>query len=158
MIHSLNAHPLVFYVWFIIPMTHWTKAIHSQGIGFAWCAGLNWIGSYVYVDRADCDMQGFFYQIFSAIWTYGYFEFISEGKFVGKHSKLDNFLLTDSILCLFYPRPVLAFGYCRSLRLSVCLSVCPSVCAVITCLSVRSLRTRSSWDHQIWTKDAKDFE
>ena len=33
----------------------------------------------------------------------------------------------------FYPRPVLAFGYCRCLRLSVC----ASVCAVITCLSAR---------------------
>ena len=33
----------------------------------------------------------------------------------------------------FYPRPVLAFGYCRCLRLSVC----TSVCAVITCLSTR---------------------
>ena len=33
----------------------------------------------------------------------------------------------------FYPRPVLAFGYCRCLRLSVC----TSVCAVITCLSAR---------------------
>ena len=31
----------------------------------------------------------------------------------------------------FYPRPVLAFGYCRCLRLSVCVSVC----AAITCLS-----------------------
>ena len=33
----------------------------------------------------------------------------------------------------FYPRPVLAFGYCRCLRLSVCVSVCAS----ITCLSAR---------------------
>ena len=37
----------------------------------------------------------------------------------------------------FYPRPVLAFGYCRCLRLSVCVSVRPSVCAVSTCLSAR---------------------
>ena len=29
----------------------------------------------------------------------------------------------------FYPRPVLAFGYCRCLRLSVC--VCPSVCVSV---------------------------
>ena len=29
----------------------------------------------------------------------------------------------DNIL-YFYPRPVLAFGYCRCLRLSVCVSVC----------------------------------
>ena len=27
----------------------------------------------------------------------------------------------------FYPRPVLAFGYCRCLRLCVCLSVCQSL-------------------------------
>ena len=33
----------------------------------------------------------------------------------------------------FYPRPVLAFGYCRCLRLSVCPPVRPSVCAVIIC-------------------------
>ena len=33
----------------------------------------------------------------------------------------------------FYPRPVLAFGYCRWLRLSVCVSVC----VVTTCLSVQ---------------------
>ena len=31
----------------------------------------------------------------------------------------------------FYPRPVLAFGYCRSLRL--CLSVCLSVCQSLAC-------------------------
>ena len=30
-----------------------------------------------------------------------------------------------------YPRPVLAFGYCRCLRLSVC--VCPSVCQSRAC-------------------------
>ena len=35
----------------------------------------------------------------------------------------------------FYPRPVLAFGYCRCLRLCVC--VCLSVCLSITCLSAR---------------------
>ena len=28
----------------------------------------------------------------------------------------------------FYPRPVLAFGYCRCRRLCVCVSVCPCVC------------------------------
>ena len=33
----------------------------------------------------------------------------------------------------FYPRPVLAFGYCHRLRLCVCVSVCVS----ITCLSTR---------------------
>ena len=30
--------------------------------------------------------------------------------------------------CGFYPRPVLAFGYCRCLRLCVCVCVCVSVC------------------------------
>ena len=38
----------------------------------------------------------------------------------------------------FYPRPVLAFGYCRCLRLSVCVSVRAS----ITSLSARKLMTR----------------
>ena len=35
----------------------------------------------------------------------------------------------------FYPRPVLAFGYCLCLRLCVCvcLSVCPSVCQSLAC-------------------------
>ena len=28
----------------------------------------------------------------------------------------------------FYPRPVLAFGYCHRLRLCVCVSVCVCVC------------------------------
>ena len=42
-------------------------------------------------------------------------------------------LIMTSQLCAFYPRPVLAFGYCRCLRLCVCLSVCVS----ITCLSAR---------------------
>ena len=32
---------------------------------------------------------------------------------------------------IFYPRPVLAFGYCRCLRLCVC--VCPSVCQSLAC-------------------------
>ena len=35
----------------------------------------------------------------------------------------------------FYPRPVLAFGYCHGLRLCVCLSVCvcESVCQSLAC-------------------------
>ena len=35
----------------------------------------------------------------------------------------------------FYPRPVLAFGYCHSLRLCVCVcvSVCESVCQSLAC-------------------------
>ena len=48
----------------------------------------------------------------------------------------DRWTLTkasNTELWCFYPRPVLAFGYCRWLRLSVC----PSVCALITCLSAR---------------------
>ena len=44
-----------------------------------------------------------------------------------------------NLYCRLYPRPVLAFGCCLCLRLSVCLcvrpSVRPSVCAVSTCLS-----------------------
>ena len=37
----------------------------------------------------------------------------------------------------FYPRPVLAFGYCHRLRLWVCVSVCVCVCVAITSLSGR---------------------
>ena len=33
----------------------------------------------------------------------------------------------------FYPRPVLAFGYCRCLRLCVCVSVCLCVCQSRVC-------------------------
>ena len=33
----------------------------------------------------------------------------------------------------FYPRPVLAFGYCRCLRLCVCVSVCLCVCQSLAC-------------------------
>ena len=36
---------------------------------------------------------------------------------------------------LFYPRPVLAFGYCHRLLLYVCVCVCVSICASIPCLS-----------------------
>ena len=35
------------------------------------------------------------------------------------------FILVMSLL--FYPRPVLAFGYCRCLRVCVCACVCPSI-------------------------------
>ena len=48
-----------------------------------------------------------------------------------------TFLFQVSLLKLFdfYPRPVLAFGYCRCLRLCVCvcLSVCLSVCQSRVC-------------------------
>ena len=33
----------------------------------------------------------------------------------------------------FYPRPVLAFGYCHRLRLCVCPCVCQSVCQSLAC-------------------------
>ena len=46
-------------------------------------------------------------------------------------SKLYSYLLL--LIFIFYPRPVLAFGYCRCLRLSVCVSVRVS----ITSLSAR---------------------
>ena len=39
----------------------------------------------------------------------------------------------------FYPRPVLAFGYCRCLRLSFCVSVRPSVCLCGKHLLVRAI-------------------
>ena len=42
-------------------------------------------------------------------------------------------LTNISIDSNFYPRPVLAFGYCRCLRLCVCVSVCPSVCQSLAC-------------------------
>ena len=35
----------------------------------------------------------------------------------------------------YYPRPVLAFGYCRCLRLSVCVCVCLCVCPSTLSLS-----------------------
>ena len=37
--------------------------------------------------------------------------------------KYAHILLPDKFTITFYPRPVLAFGYCCSLRLSVCVSV-----------------------------------
>ena len=41
----------------------------------------------------------------------------------------------------FYPRPVLAFGYCRCLRLCVCVCVCVclSVCLCVNHLLVRTI-------------------
>ena len=45
-----------------------------------------------------------------------------------------NVLFSANMISVdFYPRPVLAFRYCRCLRVCVCVSVCPS----ITSLSVR---------------------
>ena len=42
--------------------------------------------------------------------------------------------------CFFYPRPVLAFGYCHRLRLCVCPCVCVSLC--VNHLLVRAI----TWD------------
>ena len=40
---------------------------------------------------------------------------------------------SDFLLIYFCPRPVLAFGYCRCLRLCVCVRVCLSVCQSRVC-------------------------
>ena len=50
------------------------------------------------------------------------------------------FTVVDNYRASFYPRPVLAFGYCRCLRLCVCLCVC--VC--VNHLLVRAI-TRDSF-------------
>ena len=39
----------------------------------------------------------------------------------------------------FYPRPVMAFGYCRCLRLSVCVCVCMCVCVSVNHQFVRTI-------------------
>ena len=49
----------------------------------------------------------------------------------------------------FYPRPVLAFGYCRCLRLCVC--VCLSVCLCVNHLLVRAI----TWDPPVQARIAK---
>ena len=67
------------------------------------------------------------------------------------HLSSRSYLYHSNTHRFYYPRPVLAFGYCRRL----CLCVHPSVCVSITCFSVRELETRSSQDHQIWTKGVK---
>ena len=41
--------------------------------------------------------------------------------------------------CILCPRPVLAFGYCRCLRLSVCVSARPSVCVCGNHVLVRAI-------------------
>ena len=46
------------------------------------------------------------------------------------------------ISCDFYPRPVLAFGYCHRLRLWVCVSVCVYVCVCINHELVRTITHR----------------
>ena len=43
------------------------------------------------------------------------------------HKRYGNCMCVPCIHSDFYPRPVLAFGYCRCLHLCVCLSVCPCV-------------------------------
>ena len=56
-----------------------------------------------------------------------------------KSFKISHILLPDKFTFTFYPRPVLAFGYCCCLRLSVpvCLSVCLSVCVSVNQVLVR---------------------
>ena len=44
---------------------------------------------------------------------------------------------------IFYPRPVLAFGYCRCLRLSVCVSVCVCVRQPQACPRHKSPRVQA---------------
>ena len=43
-----------------------------------------------------------------------------------------TFLIFFSVAIFFYPRPVLAFGYCRCLRLCVCVSVRASITSLST--------------------------
>ena len=60
---------------------------------------------------------------------------------------MDCKMVLDSIACnvsfsekhAFYPRPVLAFGYCHRLRLCVCLSVCVCVSLCVNHLLVRAI-------------------
>ena len=40
-----------------------------------------------------------------------------------EHMYLGFFIFENQIVAFFYPRPVLAFGYCHRLRLWVCVSV-----------------------------------
>ena len=46
----------------------------------------------------------------------------------------------------FYPRPVMAFGYCRCLRLSVCVCVCVCMCV---CVSVNHQFVRTITCHPL---------
>ena len=55
-------------------------------------------------------------------------------------------LIMPFFLCIpygFYPRPVLAFGYCRCLRLSVCVSVCVCVRQPWACPCHKSSRVQA---------------
>ena len=60
----------------------------------------------------------------------------------------------------FYPRPVLAFGYCRCLRLCVCVSVCVCVCLSV-CQSLACPRDNSvtinfvELELELWTFQAR---
>ena len=65
------------------------------------------------------------------------------------NGRLANRWLTSLVKEAIVFTRVLAFGYCRYLRVSVC----PSIMS----LSVRKLDTSSSLNHQIWTKNAKYF-
>ena len=55
------------------------------------------------------------------ILTYLQHTFFLRGIFFNKHLSNEKHFVT---YCHFYPRPVLAFGYCHRLRLWVCVSVC----------------------------------
>ena len=53
---------------------------------------------------------------------------------VDKHSQIGNtYCLKYTHDNQFYPRPVLALGYCRCLRLCVRVSVCLFVCQSLAC-------------------------
>ena len=53
------------------------------------------------------------------------------------HQSLLAYLTVLNYILVFYPRPVLAFGYCRCLLLFVC--VCVSVCVWVNHLLVRAI-------------------
>ena len=60
-----------------------------------------------------------------------------ESEIVGKYCCVLFFFFLSIYLIFYYPRPVMAFGYCRCLRLSVCVCVCVCVCPSIISLSGR---------------------
>ena len=65
-----------------------------------------------------------------------YFESAKAHKPVSEMSHCCYEVYTTIVLFLiasFYPRPVLAFGYCHRLRLCVCPCVCQSVCQSLAC-------------------------
>ena len=78
------------------------------------------------------------------IWSYTSYLYVTYNE-SNKRRYISNITLkydkafTISGCSHFYPRPVLAFGYCRCLRLSVCVSVRPSVCVCGKHLLVRAI-------------------